>query len=28
MTNGFMAHMPVVPDHRIPGLVTYPRDEI
>jgi len=28
MTIGFLDHMRVVPDHRIPGMVTYPLDEI
>ena len=28
MTLGFLDHMRVVPDHRIPGMVTYPLDEI
>jgi hypothetical protein len=28
MTLGFLEHMRVVPDHRIPGMVTYPLDEI
>ena len=28
MTFGFLDHMRVVPDHRIPGMVTYPLDEI
>jgi predicted transposase YbfD/YdcC len=28
MTKGFLDHMRIVPDHRIPGMVTYPLDEI
>lgn len=28
MANGFLDHMRIVPDHRIPGMVTYPLDEI
>ena len=28
MSLGFLDHMRVVPDHRIPGMVTYPLDEI
>ena len=28
MTLGFLDHIQVVPDHRIPGMVTYPLDEI
>ena len=28
MALGFLDHMRVVPDHRIPGMVTYPLDEI
>ncbi|AZG78809.1 ISAs1 family transposase (plasmid) [Methylocystis rosea] len=28
MTKGFLDHMRVVPDHRVPGLATYPLDEI
>lgn len=28
MTTGFLEHMRIVPDHRIPGMVTYPLDEI
>ncbi len=28
MTRGFLDHMRIVPDHRIPGMVTYPLDEI
>lgn len=28
MTTGFLAHMRIVPDHRIRGMVTYPLDEI
>ena len=25
---GFLDHMRVIPDHRIPGMVSYPLDEI
>lgn len=28
MTKGFLDHMRVVPDYRVPGLATYPLDEI
>jgi predicted transposase YbfD/YdcC len=28
MVTDFLAHMRIVPDHRIPGMVTYPLDEI
>src|SRR5665811_1905886 len=28
MSLGFLEHMRVVPDHRIPGMVTYPLDEV
>ena len=28
MSLGFLDHMRVVPDHRIPGMVTYPLDEV
>ncbi|WP_159732520.1 ISAs1 family transposase [Methylosinus sp. Ce-a6] len=28
MVTEFLAHMRIVPDHRIPGMVTYPLDEI
>ena len=28
MSFGFLDHMRVVPDHRIPGMVTYPLDEV
>jgi len=28
MSLGFLDHMGVVPDHRIPGMVTYPLDEV
>lgn len=28
MTKGFLDHMRIVPDHRVPGMVTYPLDEI
>lgn len=28
MAKGFLDHMQIVPDHRIPGMVTYPLDEI
>ena len=28
MSLGFLDHMRAVPDHRIPGMVTYPLDEI
>lgn len=28
MSVGFLDHMKVVPDHRIPGMVTYPLDEV
>ena len=28
MSHGFLDHMRVVPDHRIPGMVTYPIDEV
>lgn len=28
MANGFLDQMRIVPDHRIPGMVTYPLDEI
>ena len=28
MAQGFLDHMRIVPDHRIPGMVTYPLDEI
>ncbi len=28
MTRGFLDHMRVVPDHRVPGMVTYPLDKI
>ena len=28
MSLGFLDHMQVVPDHRIPGMVTYPLDEV
>jgi predicted transposase YbfD/YdcC len=28
MVLGFLDHMRVVPDHRIPGMVTYPLDEV
>jgi predicted transposase YbfD/YdcC len=28
MALGFLDHMRVVPDHRIPGMVTYPLDEV
>src|SRR5208337_686647 len=28
MSLGFLDHMRVVPDHRIPGMVTYPLDEL
>jgi len=28
VTPGFLDHMRVVPDHRIPGMVTHPLDEI
>ena len=28
MSLGFLDHMRVVPDHRIPGMVSYPLDEV
>lgn len=28
MVSDFLAHMRIVPDHRIPGMVTYPLGEI
>lgn len=28
MSKGFLDHMRIVPDHRVPGMVTYPLDEI
>jgi predicted transposase YbfD/YdcC len=28
MTKGFLDHMRIVPDHRVPGMVSYPLDEI
>ena len=28
MSLGFLDHMRIVPDHRIPGMVTYPLDEV
>src|SRR5271165_5479680 len=28
MSLGFLDHMRVVPDHRIPGMVTYPLDAV
>jgi len=28
MSLGFLDHMKVVADHRIPGMVTYPLDEV
>ena len=28
MSLGFLDHMRVVPDHRVPGMVTYPLDEV
>jgi predicted transposase YbfD/YdcC len=28
MVSDFLAHMRIVPDHRIPGMVTYPLDEV
>lgn len=28
MGKGFLDHMRIVPDHRVPGMVTYPLDEI
>lgn len=28
MAKGFLDHMRIVPDHRIPGMLTYPLDEI
>lgn len=28
MTKGLLDHMRIVPDHRVPGMATYPLDEI
>ena len=28
MSLGFLDHMRIVADHRIPGMVTYPLDEV
>lgn len=28
MTKGFLDHMRIMPDHRVPGVMTYPLDDI